>query len=93
VTAHCFFLRKYKIMLCHGYLIADCLCCCAEGVLEGLLEQYVAELRGTCTSSPLQAQQCGSISSDEGHTCGVCLDAAPTAMMTPCEHTMCGECS
>jgi hypothetical protein len=80
-------------MLCHGYLIADCLCCCAEGVLEGLLEQYVAELRGTCTSSPLQAQQCGSISSDEGHTCGVCLDAAPTAMMTPCEHTMCGECS
>jgi hypothetical protein len=78
------------------------LCCCvcpADGVLEGLLEHYMAELRSSATTSPCQQQlqqgggAAGSISSEEGQTCGVCLDAAPTAMINPCEHTMCGECT
>lgn len=56
----------------------------------------MAELRSSATTSPCrqQLQQgggAGSISSEEGQTCGVCLDAAPTAMINPCEHTMCGE--
>lgn len=66
-------------------------------MLEGLLEQYIAELRCPSQATGLnnhqhqQPQQCGSISSDESQTCGVCLDAAPTAMINPCEHNMCGE--
>lgn len=67
--------------------------CPADGVLEGLLEHYMAELRSSATTSPCQQQGggAGSISSEEGQTCGVCLDAAPTATINPCEHTMCGE--
>lgn len=91
--------------------VRSCVCflaAVADAVLEGLLEQYMAELRGhsttpaasssPCTHSINQQQQqqvggsvCGS--DDEGQTCGVCLDAAPTAMINPCEHTMCGECA
>lgn len=66
-------------------------------MLEGLLGQYMAELRcpsqgtGLNNSQQQQPQQCGSVSSDESQTCGVCLDTAPTAMINPCEHSMCGE--
>jgi hypothetical protein len=68
-------------------------CVCADGVLDNLLEQYMAELRGSTTATPCQQQQqFDSNSSEDGQACGVCLDAAPSAMIVPCEHTMCGKC-
>jgi hypothetical protein len=45
----------------------------------------------TREQQPSSGSACGSICS-ESSTCGVCLDAAPTAMIKPCEHTLCGEC-
>jgi hypothetical protein len=67
----------------------------ADGVLEGLLELYMAESRCSTVVSPCsqtqQQQCCGSECNDEGQTCGVCLDAAPSAAVNPCKHTMCGE--
>ncbi|WIA09414.1 hypothetical protein OEZ85_008819 [Tetradesmus obliquus] len=30
---------------------------------------------------------------EDGRTCGVCLDAAPTACILPCKHNMCADCA
>jgi hypothetical protein len=62
-----------------------------SSMLEVLLQQFrwssaaaAAALPGNDTSGA------GSLGED-GRTCGVCLDAVPTACILPCKHNMCGE--
>jgi hypothetical protein len=56
-------------------------------VLDGLLRPF-RKTNQRVTPSDSRRR---SLASEDGITCGVCLDAAPTACIVPCRHVMCGE--
>jgi hypothetical protein len=66
-----------------------------SSMLEVLLQQFrwssAASAAAAAAALPgNEASGAGSLGED-GRTCGVCLDAVPTACILPCKHNMCGE--
>jgi hypothetical protein len=57
-------------------------------VLDGLLRGF---RRTTCNRVAPAGHHAGLSSSDDGISCGVCLDALPATAILPCKHVMCGE--
>jgi len=57
-------------------------------VLNGLLRTL---RRSTSHRIAPTGHRC-SLSSEDGVTCGICLDALPATCIEPCKHVMCGKC-
>ncbi|KAF6259018.1 ankyrin repeat-containing domain protein [Scenedesmus sp. NREL 46B-D3] len=62
-------------------------------MLEALLQQHRWSSAASAAALPgAGAAGAGSLGED-GCTCGVCLDATPTACILPCKHNMCADCA
>ncbi|KIY93846.1 hypothetical protein MNEG_14117, partial [Monoraphidium neglectum] len=59
-------------------------------VLDGLLRGF---RRTTCNRVAPAGHHAGLSSSDDGISCGVCLDALPATAILPCKHVMCVDCA
>jgi hypothetical protein len=67
-----------------------------SSMLEVLLQQFrwsSAASAAAAAAAALPANDTSGAGSlgEDGRTCGVCLDAVPTACILPCKHNMCGE--
>jgi hypothetical protein len=66
-----------------------------SSMLEVLLQQFRWNSAAAAAAAALPGSSVSGAGSlgEDGRTCGVCLDAVPTACILPCKHNMCGESS
>jgi hypothetical protein len=64
-----------------------------SSMLEVLLQQFRWSSAASAAAAALPGNDTSGAGSlgEDGRTCGVCLDAVPTACILPCKHNMCGE--